>query len=218
MDPSGSGGGRRKKRGGRSGGGAGGGGGNRGSGGGGGHGGGHGGGGGGGGHGGGLGGNKGRRKRKRGRGGNQLSKASLERLPPTATMNDTSILGGRQVAGERTTNELLGDPSAFGLFCAYYLGVTPDDGYQKPSLDETARRYGISHDEVRQLLDEHRLDSESFKATSFDLEGAKLDVRLAPEGMSRIEIARDQYNDYLEQLPEQLPEQLAEQLSEQPAE
>lgn len=187
MDPSASGGGRRKKRGGgggRSGGGnrggGGGGGGNRGN------------------NGGGGGAN--RRKRKRGRGSNQLSKASLERLPPTATMNDTSILGGRQIASERGTNELEGEPNAFGLFCAYYLGVTPDDGYQKPSLDETARRYGISHDEVRKLLDEHRLDPDTVKGSSFDLEGAKLDVRLAPEGMSRIEIARDQYNEYLEQL------------------
>ncbi len=179
MDPSPSGGGRRKKRGGRSGGGNRGGGGNR--------------------NNGGGGGNRGR-KRKRGRGGNQLSKASLERLPPTATMNDTSILGGRQVASERGPNELEGEPSAFGLFCAYYLGVTPDDGYQKPSLDETARRYGISHDDVRKLLGEHRLDPDTVKGSSFDLEGAKLDVRLAPEGMSRIEIARDQFNEYLEQL------------------
>ena len=96
--------------------------------------------------------------------------------------------------------ELSGPPDGFGLFCAYYLGVTPDDRYQKPSLDDTARRYNISASAVQELLAEHRLDTDSLKRSSFDLEGAKLDVRLAPEGISRIEIAREQYGYFLEAL------------------
>lgn len=142
------------------------------------------------------------RKRKRGRGGNPLSRASQDKLPPSAVKDDSSILGGRlslvgdqQKERERETD---GPPNGFGLFCAFHLGVTPDDGYQKPSLDETARRYGISHDEVRALLAEHKLDPETIGQADFDLEGAKLDVRLAPEGISRIEIARDQYAEYLQ--------------------
>lgn len=194
MDPSPAGGGRRnKKRGSRSGGGGGGGGEGRGgrpNG-------------GGGGGGGGRGQQQHGRKRKRGRGGgNPLSRASQDKLPPSAAKDDSSILGGRlSLVGDQPKErerELDGPPDGFGLFCAYHLGVTPDDGYQKPSLDETARRYGISHDEVRALLAEHKLDPETMGQTKFDLEGAKLDVRLAPEGISRIEIARDQYAEYLE--------------------
>ena len=194
MDPSPAGGGRRnKKRGSRSGGGGGGGGGGEGR---------------GGRPNGGGGGGRGQqqqgRKRKRGRGGgNPLSRASQDKLPPSAAKDDSSILGGRlSLTGDQPNKErereLDGPPDGFGLFCAYHLGVTSDDGYQKPSLDETARRYGISHDEVRALLTEHKLDPETMGQTKFDLEGAKLDVRLAPEGISRIEIARDQYAEYLE--------------------
>lgn len=174
MDPSPSGGGRRKKRGGRSGGGRSNNNNNSGG-----------------------GGNKNRRPRKRGHGGNPMSRASLDRLPPTATRDDSSVLGGRLPPTGETQNHFDGDPDGFGLFCAYYLGVTSDDSYQKPSLDETARRYKLSHDEVRSLLRDHKLDPETFKGSSFDLEGAKLDVRLAPEGISRIEIARDHYAEYV---------------------
>ena len=145
------------------------------------------------------------RKRKRGRGGGTpLSRASQDKLPPSAVKDDSSILGGRlSLVGDQPKErqrELDGPPDGFGLFCAYHLGVTAGDGYQKPSLDETARRYGISHDEVRALLSEHKLDPETMGQVKFDLEGAKLDVRLAPEGISRIEIARDQYAVYLETL------------------
>ena len=40
----------------------------------------------------------------------------------------------------------------FGLFAAYYCGVTPEDGYQKPNIEEIARRHGMTADGIRQLL------------------------------------------------------------------
>jgi len=184
MDPSPAGGGRRKKRGSRSGGGGGGDNRHRGG-------------------GGGSNSNNKRRKRKRGRSGGPGQRGSLDRLPPSPVKDDTSILGGRTLRGtpEKRSCQLDGPPDGFGLFCAYHLGVTPDDGYQKPTLDETARRYGISIDEAKSLLIEHQLDPDTMSKADYDLEGAKLDVRLAPEGISRIEIARDQYSMYLETMP-----------------
>ena len=82
-----------------------------------------------------------------------------------------------------------GPPDAFALFCAYHLGITPSDGYQNPQLEEIARRFSMSPKEIRQLLGEFQLDDESIRGSDFDLEGAKLDIRLAPEGISRTEVA-----------------------------
>jgi hypothetical protein len=91
-----------------------------------------------------------------------------------------------------------GPPDAFALFCAYHLGITPSDGYQKPQLEEIARRFNMSPKEIRQLLGEFQLDDDAIRGSDFDLEGAKLDIRLAPEGISRTEAARDLWETYLE--------------------
>jgi hypothetical protein len=101
---------------------------------------------------------------------------------------------------ERKPSALLvgGTPDAFSLFCAYHLGITPEDGYQKPHADEVARRYGLTVDGLRSLLAEHKLDEASIRACRFDLEGAQLDIRVAPEGISRIEMARGLYEDFLD--------------------
>lgn len=149
--------------------------------------------------------NRGRRRNNNtnNRGGRHNYNRGINKLPPEASRDDSSILSGRNLDGKSSksdVNELSGPPNGFGLFCAYYLGVTPDNRYQKPSLDETSKRYGISPEEVEDLLVEHRLDPDTLSNTSFDLEGAQLDVRLAPAGISRIEIARDQYSEYLASL------------------
>jgi len=143
---------------------------------------------------------RGGKRRKRGKRRGGIGQRTIDRLPPTHK-DDSSVLGGRVPRStERGSNEFDGPPDGFGLFCACYLGVTPDDGYQKPSLEEAARRYKIKPDEVKTLLAEYRLDRETVDQCDYDLEGAKLDVKLAPEGISRIEIAREQYTMYLEAL------------------
>jgi hypothetical protein len=147
----------------------------------------------------GSGGNKGRRKRKRRTGGGISPRHQIDRLPPTE-MDDSSVLGGRVPRNTPRAKQLEGPPDGFTLFAAYHLGVTPEDGYQKPSLDEISKRYGMTHDEVRAALVEHRIDLDTVRESKFDLDGAKLDVRVAPEGISRIEIAREQYDMYLEEL------------------
>ena len=89
-------------------------------------------------------------------------------------------------------------PDAFTLFCFYHLGITPTDGYQRPHLEEVARRVSMPPKEVKALLGEFEIDDDAIRKIDFDLEGAKLDIRLAPEGISRTEVARDLWQDYLD--------------------
>ncbi len=122
-----------------------------------------------------------------------------ERYMPEPQRDDSSILGSRL---SRPTERRLpvrhdGPPDAFALFCAYHLGITAEDGYQRPHPEEVARRYGMSCDELRKRLAELGLDDSSVRKVRFDLEGAQMDIRVAPEGISRTEIARDLYQDYL---------------------
>ena len=137
-----------------------------------------------------------RKKRKKPRSNSHGERATIRHSGLEPVKDNGSVLG-RRVPQRREREATNGPPDAFALFCAYHLGVTSDDGYQKPSLDGTARRYGLPPDEIKGLLQQYDLDPESIARTDFDLEGAKLDVRLAPEGMSRTEIARDHFESYL---------------------
>jgi hypothetical protein len=112
--------------------------------------------------------------------------------------DDTSVLGRRiPRPGERRVEREEGPPNEFTLFCAYHLGITVADGYQKPQVEDVARRFGLSVEALRELLRENRLDDESVRRTRYDLEGAQYDIRVAPEGISKTEIARDLYEDFL---------------------
>jgi hypothetical protein len=105
------------------------------------------------------------------------------------------VLGNR-VPGERRSRAVAGPPDAFELFCSYFLGITPDDGYQKPNLEEIARRHGMTAEEIKELLVKLDLEPGVVRST-VDLEGALLDIRVAPAGISRTEIARDFFDEYV---------------------
>lgn len=120
-------------------------------------------------------------------------------MPQATHPDDRSVLGGRVPRSQdRRFPQEEGPPDAFALFCAYHLGITPSNGYHKPHPDEVARRFGLSPKELKELLKKFDLDEESIRSTGFDLSGAQLDIRVAPEGMSRIEIARDHFQDFVE--------------------
>lgn len=123
-----------------------------------------------------------------------------DRMPPeTHTLDDRSVLGGRVPRSqEKKAPPEEGPPDAFALFCAYHLGITSSDGYHKPHPDDVARRFGITPKELRELLKSFELDEEAIRQTDFDLSGAQLDIRVAPAGISRVEIARDLFQDYME--------------------
>lgn len=114
---------------------------------------------------------------------------------PPETQNDgASILGGRRAAYK---THLDGPPDAFGLFCAFHLGITPEDGYKKPSMELVAKRYNLPPEEIEKLLTEFRIDSKTIEQSGFDIESAQVDIRLAPTGISRTETARDLFEEYL---------------------
>ncbi len=150
--------------------------------------------------------NRGRQRRKRSKGGgggrgggNRNYQQTQQDKMPTTGLDDKSVLGGRvPKTEERRGAPSDGPPDAFALFCAYYLGITPADGYHKPNLEEVARRYSMAPKEVRALMQEHQLDEETIRGTSFDLQGAQLDIRVCPEGISRTETARELFEEYLE--------------------
>lgn len=140
------------------------------------------------------GGNKGRPNR-----GNQRYNQKQGYAPPEHGRDDTSILGGRQPrTGGRSVYEEGQPPDAFQLFCAYHMGITPDDGYSEPRFEAVARRFGMSAEELREELNKHGLDDQTMRGSSFDLKGARMDMRLAPVGISRTESARELYEEYQE--------------------
>jgi len=143
---------------------------------------------------------QGRRKRR----GVGRGPAQPERYLPEPARDESSILGARPLRpSERRPVEDAGRFDAFGLFCAYHLGISPDDRYQKPNLDEIARRFGTNPEGIRKALVEFKIDEASIRQARFDIEGAQMDIRVAPEGISRVEIARELFSDYMDSRDEQ---------------
>ena len=87
---------------------------------------------------------------------------------------------------------------SFDLFCAYHLGITEDGGYQFQNIHQVAKRFGTNAGVIRQLLTELGMDPDAIVHSSFDMAGAQVDIMLAPEGVSRVEQARDLYQRFRE--------------------
>lgn len=96
-----------------------------------------------------------------------------------------------------TTNAI--DP--FELFCAYYLGITPDKRYAAANIHDVARRFGVDAGVIRQALQEHRMDPETMMNVDFDLAMAQMDIQVAPEGIDRVELARELYAQFRSAAP-----------------
>jgi hypothetical protein len=89
-----------------------------------------------------------------------------------------------------------GKIDAFELFCAYHLGITPDDGYRIQNIHEVARRFGTNAAELRQLLVDLGMAADDIVHSGFDLAGAQVDIMVAPDGISRRELARPLYEEF----------------------
>jgi len=87
--------------------------------------------------------------------------------------------------------------TAFDLFCAYHLGITADDRYQFQNLHDVAKRFGCSSGVVKQLLSEMNLDADALVQSKFDIASAQVDIMAAPPGVSRLELARRLYDEFL---------------------
>jgi hypothetical protein len=79
----------------------------------------------------------------------------------------------------------------FSLFCAYHLGITEDGGYRFQNIHHVARRFGTNAGVIRQLLADFRMDPDVVVHGDFDMADAQVDVMMAPEGVSRMELARE---------------------------
>ena len=104
------------------------------------------------------------------------------------------------------------DPSdgltPFNLFCAYHLGVTKDNTFKFQSMPEVAKRFGLDIPGLKERILAWQLDSESMRRAGFDGELMQLDIRVAPEGVSRRELARSMWLDLGRSEPdEDVPEE-----------
>lgn len=90
----------------------------------------------------------------------------------------------------------------FDLFCMYHVGISDDNKYRKPSARDCAQRLGVSMDEMHDALRDFGLDNNAFDAYEFDISLARLDVRVAPQGIDKREIARVHFDELLEFNPE----------------
>jgi hypothetical protein len=82
---------------------------------------------------------------------------------------------------------------AFDLFCAYHLGITEDGGYRFQNVHQVARRFRTNAGVIRQLLQDFRMDPDVIVHSDFDMADAQVDIMMAPEGMNRVELAREIY-------------------------
>jgi hypothetical protein len=85
---------------------------------------------------------------------------------------------------------------AFDLFCAYHLGITADGSYRIQNIHEVARRFGTNAAALRQTLAAYGMDAEDLVHSGFDLASAQIDIMVAPEGISRRELARPLYDEF----------------------
>ncbi|MCC6847895.1 MAG: hypothetical protein IT294_05290 [Deltaproteobacteria bacterium] len=84
----------------------------------------------------------------------------------------------------------------FELFCAYHLAITPEGGYRIQNIHEVARRFGTNAAELRQILAAFGLAADDIVHSGFDLPSAQVDIMVAPEGISRRELARPLYEEF----------------------
>ncbi len=85
----------------------------------------------------------------------------------------------------------------FNLFCAYHLGVTRTNGYKFQSLKEVASRFAATPAQIKRKLLEFGLDTETLRGVNFETEYYQLDIKVAPEGVSRRELGRSIWEELL---------------------
>jgi hypothetical protein len=86
---------------------------------------------------------------------------------------------------------------AFSLFCAYHLGIGPDNTYRQTNLNQVAQRFGVEPAVIRQATKDFGFDPGMMLDKEFDLALAQLDIQVAPEGISKIELAKGIYDEFL---------------------
>jgi hypothetical protein len=114
--------------------------------------------------------------------------------------NGTAPEGRARARGRGEPVSELCTLSPFSVFCALHLGITEDDGYARQERACVARRFGLSPEQLDEYLAEHRLRDQDLRAIGFELASARLDMQVAPTGISRMELARGWFEELAEGL------------------
>lgn len=125
-------------------------------------------------------------RRRSGGGGTPVNKFGGRE--PTADLSDVDF------------NETL-ELNPFEVFCAWHLGITADNKYRKPRLNEVARRFDVSTNEMQDALERFGMDKKTLAECRYELSLAQLDIRVAPEGIDRRELAKNLFAELLEMNP-----------------
>jgi hypothetical protein len=89
----------------------------------------------------------------------------------------------------------------FDLFSALFMGLMPDGTYRGAGIGEVAKRFRRSPGEIQQMLHDYGMDPDTLSKVDFDLNLAKLDIQVAPEGIDRREIARGLFEEFCDLHP-----------------
>ena len=131
---------------------------------------------------------------------NKSNSAHIKQSPSEAQATSTASAQGEKIGysgiSKSKTNTMGIDP--FELFCAYHLGITPQNQYRPSNINEVANRFKIDVGTTRQILKEYEMDSASLLDRDFDMALAQLDIQVAPEGINRTELGRNIFEDFLE--------------------
>ena len=92
--------------------------------------------------------------------------------------------------------EELVELSPLSVFCALYLGITQTQGYSEMDLGRVARQFSLQPDQLRDYLQAHLIADEHLTTARFDDEAARFDIKVAPEGISRLELGRTLFEEF----------------------
>jgi hypothetical protein len=106
---------------------------------------------------------------------------------------DHMVIGGEKI-------------NAFDLFCALYLGITRDGKFRTQRPADVAARFGLNAYELDMKTVEYGLDRQTMRECGFDMDMAKYDIRVAPEGISRRELAKPWFEELQEAIAKIRPE------------
>ncbi|MFQ5673012.1 MAG: hypothetical protein ACE5G9_07950 [Nitrospinales bacterium] len=95
------------------------------------------------------------------------------------------------------SNDLVAGIDPFELFCAYHLGIEPKNVYKPANINQVGQRFKVDPATIRQATKKYGFDPASMLDKDFDLALAQLDIQVAPEGVSKIELAKGIYEEFL---------------------
>jgi hypothetical protein len=139
--------------------------------------------------------NNGKPQRPAGKRDEQRPQNSQRRAQPNNQSNNQPNNRSQPTRSESSTSNSKLD--AFNLFCAYHLGIGPDNTYRSNNLNQVAQRFGVEPGVIRQAAKDFGFDPGTMLDKEFDLALAQLDIQVAPEGISKIELAKGIYDEFL---------------------